>query len=259
MGLAPTKRASPPEDETEQQTNRTSLGDAASSIFESVPRKRRSDIPVRLGRQFMTASALSFESSVCSPEGENPGIIQELPSKKVAVCKRKRKSTPDVSIVKKTEANPSSFWSLRVRGRRGGFSSFAQQGKLDDATFEEFRAHIWSTFPEESRKSFSYLDSLWFNLYAEEKAPKQKVLNWIKKKDILSTKYVLVPIVLWSHWSLLILCNFNPSLQSKSPCMLLLDSLQQTDPTRLEPGSYWTYISFTRYQKLCILFAKSLF
>ncbi|PON45620.1 Ulp1 protease family, C-terminal catalytic domain containing protein [Parasponia andersonii] len=39
-----------------------------------------------------------------------------------------------------------------------------------------------------------------------------------------------------SHWSLLILCNFDESLESetRTPCMLLLDSLESTDPKRLE-------------------------
>ncbi|XWS51361.1 hypothetical protein CRYUN_Cryun12cG0170200 [Craigia yunnanensis] len=40
-----------------------------------------------------------------------------------------------------------------------------------------------------------------------------------------------------SHWSLLIFCHFGESLRSKTrtPCMLLLDSLQMANPRRLEP------------------------
>ncbi|KAK4419679.1 hypothetical protein Salat_2380800 [Sesamum alatum] len=66
---------------------------------------------------------------------------------------------------------------------------------------------------------------------------RQRVLTWIKKEKIFSKRYVFVPIVLWSHWSLLIFCHFGESLESKTrtPCMLLLDSLHTLDPLRLEP------------------------
>jgi hypothetical protein len=39
------------------------------------------------------------------------------------------------------------------------------------------------------------------------------------------------------HWSLLIFCHFGESLQSKTrtPCMLLLDSLEMGNPRRVEP------------------------
>ncbi|KAG7951983.1 hypothetical protein I3843_12G035000 [Carya illinoinensis] len=59
-----------------------------------------------------------------------------------------------------------------------------------------------------------------------------KVLTWIKRKHIFSKKYVFVPIICWSHWSLLIFCHFGESLQSKTrtPCMLLLDSLEMGNP-----------------------------
>ncbi|KAG6683872.1 hypothetical protein I3842_12G034200 [Carya illinoinensis] len=57
-------------------------------------------------------------------------------------------------------------------------------------------------------------------------------------KHIFSKKYVFVPIICWSHWSLLIFCHFGESLQSKTrtPCMLLLDSLEMGNPRRLEPN-----------------------
>jgi hypothetical protein len=40
-----------------------------------------------------------------------------------------------------------------------------------------------------------------------------------------------------SHWNLLILCHFGEMdrLRTRSPCMLLLDSLLDTEPKRLEP------------------------
>ena len=41
------------------------------------------------------------------------------------------------------------------------------------------------SFSEDKKTSFTYLDCLWF-----------EVLTWIQK-DIISKKYVLVPIVCW--------------------------------------------------------------
>ncbi|KAL6495483.1 hypothetical protein OROGR_030046 [Orobanche gracilis] len=111
-------------------------------------------------------------------------------------------------------------------------TDFQKWGKLDTGKFE-----FYLEFTEEKRNMFTYLDSLWFFVYS--KGPlKEKVLRWIKKKDIFSKKYVFVPIVQWGHWFLLILCNFGESTRSKnrSPCMLLLDSLKEANSVQLEPG-----------------------
>ncbi|XP_027117374.1 probable ubiquitin-like-specific protease 2A isoform X1 [Coffea arabica] len=130
---------------------------------------------------------------------------------------------------------------IRLRGRQRGTVDYSnlttKYRKLDSKTFERYLEDIWSRISEEQRNSFVYLDSLWFSLYMQSPF-KEKVLNWVKRKNIFSKKYIMVPIVMWSHWSLLILCNFGQSEQSQTitPCMLLLDSLQTTDPRRLEPG-----------------------
>ncbi|XVE54535.1 hypothetical protein DITRI_Ditri03aG0089500 [Diplodiscus trichospermus] len=111
-----------------------------------------------------------------------------------------------------------------------------QKKKLDSGAFEFCLLNLWSSFPEDKRTSFAYFDCQWFAWYREA-AYREKVLAWIKRKQIFSKKYVLVPIVCWSHWSLLIFCHFGENLQSKTrtPCMLLLDSLQMANPRRLEP------------------------
>ncbi|XP_021774559.1 probable ubiquitin-like-specific protease 2A [Chenopodium quinoa] len=95
---------------------------------------------------------------------------------------------------------------------------------------------VWKSLSEEKRMSFTYLDSLWFSLYREA-STRPKVLTWIKKKSIFSKDYVFVPVFCWSHWSLLIFVHFNDSSYSKTriPCMLLLDSLENAEPKRLEP------------------------
>lgn len=54
------------------------------------------------------------------------------------------------------------------------------------------------------------------------------------------------------HWSLLILCHFGESLESETstPCMLLLDSLEMTNPKRLEPDIR-KYVSSTSLNFSC--------
>ncbi|XP_011024082.1 PREDICTED: probable ubiquitin-like-specific protease 2A [Populus euphratica] len=108
--------------------------------------------------------------------------------------------------------------------------------KLDSRAFDCYFEHMWRNFSEDKRTFITYFDCLWFNLYTKASF-KGKVLTWIKKKQIFSKKYVLVPIVHWSHWSLLIFCHLGESLQSKlrTPCMLLLDSLEKAGPRCLEP------------------------
>ncbi|KAM1739700.1 hypothetical protein ACFX11_015377 [Malus domestica] len=115
--------------------------------------------------------------------------------------------------------------------------------KLDSGDFMRYFENLWNSFSEDKRTSFAYLDCLWFSLYLQQNIHKElkrdiktKVLKWIKNKCIFSKKYVIVPIVCWSHWNLLILCHFGESLQSETqrPCMLLLDSLQGADPGRYE-------------------------
>ncbi|XP_024027093.1 ubiquitin-like-specific protease 1D isoform X1 [Morus notabilis] len=108
--------------------------------------------------------------------------------------------------------------------------------ELLSSTFEMYFEFLWRGFSEDKGASCAYLDCLWFSLY-KKRDYKSKVLKWIKDKNIFSKKYVLVPIVIWSHWSFLIFCNFDESLESttRTPCMLLLDSLESADPRRLEP------------------------
>lgn len=126
----------------------------------------------------------------------------------------------------------------RQRSKRkiGTKNEISLQEKLNSGAFECYFQNLWRSFSEDKRTSFAYLDCLWFGLYRKP-SHKAKVLTWIQKKHIFSKKYVFVPIVCWSHWSLLIFCHFGESLQSetRTPCMLLLDSLEKANPRRLEP------------------------
>ncbi|XP_031403941.1 probable ubiquitin-like-specific protease 2A isoform X1 [Punica granatum] len=111
-----------------------------------------------------------------------------------------------------------------------------QSKKLSTSMFEHYLGIMQKNFSKDTKASFAFLDSLWFSVY-RQKSSKDKVLEWIKKKRILSKKYVVVPIVCWNHWNLLILCHLGESKESKTRtrCMLLLDSLHMAEPKRLEP------------------------
>ncbi|PIA34182.1 hypothetical protein AQUCO_03800040v1 [Aquilegia coerulea] len=109
--------------------------------------------------------------------------------------------------------------------------------KLNSDQFDIILENMWNDFSIEKKNLFKYLDCLWFDMYMTQET-KPKVLKWIKKENIFSKKYVFVPIVCWGHWRLLILCNFGEFIQSQTqcPCMLLLDSLNSSDPKTIEPN-----------------------
>ncbi|XP_026418502.1 probable ubiquitin-like-specific protease 2A [Papaver somniferum] len=112
-----------------------------------------------------------------------------------------------------------------------------KENQLDTNKFHSyFEDIVWSSFSAERKNSFAYMDCIWFSLYRKALS-KERVLAWVKSRHIFSKKYVFVPLVCWSHWSLLILCHFGESLESTTtkPCMLLLDSLEIADPRRFEP------------------------
>lgn len=107
--------------------------------------------------------------------------------------------------------------------------------KLDTEIFELYLEDLWKDIDEEKRSAYAYFDSLWFHMYTSGHN-KSNVLKWIKAKKVFSRQYVFVPIVIWGHWNLLVLCNFGETDYlgtDKGPRMLLLDSLKTTNPTRL--------------------------
>ncbi|XP_010515165.1 PREDICTED: probable ubiquitin-like-specific protease 2A isoform X1 [Camelina sativa] len=109
--------------------------------------------------------------------------------------------------------------------------------KLNSKAFVAYLEDVCRSFSDEKKNSFVYLDCLWFSMYkSENQNIRSSVFDSIKTKQIFSKKYVFLPIVYWSHWTLLIFCNFGEDLDSDNTCMLFLDSLQTTDSSqRLEP------------------------
>ncbi|KAL2510939.1 Cysteine proteinases superfamily protein [Abeliophyllum distichum] len=182
------------------------------------------------------------QNSGISPQGISKGCLCPATSTRARRQHRKRKNKHKVDS-SDSEVNSSDSEVIPSRGsrrlrksRRGLNMSNTIGGMLNSTIFVRHLEHLWSGFPEEKLKSFTYFEPLWFSWYAEE-CYREMVLRQIKEKDVFSKKYVLVPIVMWSHWSLLIFCHLGESLlqKTRTPCMLLLDSLHATGPTRLEP------------------------
>ncbi|CAD6257261.1 unnamed protein product [Miscanthus lutarioriparius] len=157
-------------------------------------------------------------------------------------CQSKRSRTSRTTTLK-TSGRPKnvlpSFYANLPQRRvsRHGTSrrNEANQDKLNTDIFELYMEDLWKHIDEDKKSAYAYLDSLWFNMYYHE-SNKPNVLKWIKSKRIFSRQYVFVPIVCFGHWSLLILCHFddaNCSDIKKGPRMIVLDSLNTTDPTRL--------------------------
>ncbi|KAI5673457.1 hypothetical protein M9H77_13821 [Catharanthus roseus] len=198
-----------------------------SSIFQNIPRSKRSK-----GRYLLKKMANVVDSDYVPHS--------RVPRKQIG-SKHARNSQKRITEKRKGKADLSDSETyaprLRVRGQKRALlhrsNSITQQGLFDTNIFQVYFENIWNGISVEKRNSFAYLDSLWFNMYTEGSG-NGKVLNWITKKDIFSKKYVLVPIVMWSHWSLLILCHFGEQSKSSSPCMVLLDSLQSANHN-LEP------------------------
>ncbi|KAL3649548.1 hypothetical protein CASFOL_005951 [Castilleja foliolosa] len=193
-----------------------------TDLFSSIP-----EIPRRVRSKRKTTPIDGHENHVVIKAKESQNrCYSKLPSK------REAESSDSEVICERSPCRVRKSTRQQNRPR-----SVEKWRKLDSGKFEFYMENMWRNLLGEKKNVFTYLDSLWFSLYS--KGPlKEKVLSWIKKKDIFSKKYVFVPIVQWGHWFLLILCNFGESSESetKSRCMLLLDSMKEANSMQLEPG-----------------------
>lgn len=193
------------------------------ALFSCIPRGSRSR--GRVARR-QTAELLH------TAEGDSGEEIVEERQSPCKCRKRKCKHKTDSSDLERIPARRS----CPARRSRGvGNTSSNLRGKINDALFQRCFLKIWEDSPEEKRNLCTYMECLWFSMYTNDHWRK-RVLTWIKKINIFSKEYVLVPIVLWSHWYLVIFCHLGESSESKTrnPCILLLNSLRELD-RGLEP------------------------
>ncbi|XP_021316611.1 LOW QUALITY PROTEIN: probable ubiquitin-like-specific protease 2B [Sorghum bicolor] len=170
-------------------------------------------------------------------------VLIDLDSDAEEECQSKRPRTRRTTTLKTSGRSknvlPSFYDNLpqsRVSSHATSRRNKTNQDKLNTDIFELYMEDLWKHIDEDKKSAYAYLDSLWFNMYYHgSNIP--NVLKWIKAKRIFSRQYVFVPIVCFGHWSLLVLCHFddaNCSDFKKGPRMIVLDSLNTTDPTRLQ-------------------------
>jgi len=165
-------------------------------------------------------------SSVSGPEKINPqdmptGLLIDVDDEREETCKSW------------SSGNRAEKKSVRLV-RRNQVSKLDKH--LDTNIIDKYMEQLWKNLPKAKQESCTFLDCLWFSMYLEE-ALSFNILKWTKAKSIFARQYVFIPIVHWSHWNLLILCHFGEDFgtQARTPCMLLLDSLKETNPNQLEP------------------------
>ncbi|KAG9144520.1 hypothetical protein Leryth_010743 [Lithospermum erythrorhizon] len=106
-------------------------------------------------------------------------------------------------------------------------SETQERGELSNFKFGHYMEIIWNELPEEKKKYSTCLDPSNFLLYGNE-ARKGDVVGWIKKRNVTSKRYVIIPSVEGNHWRLFIICHSEETVESSNriECLLLLDSLQ---------------------------------
>lgn len=111
-----------------------------------------------------------------------------------------------------------------------------EEEELSTKKFDEHQSAIWKIIPSNKIEGCVCFDPLWYNRYAMKKSDSiNRVMQWISNESVFEKRYVFVPLCQANHWNLVVLCNLGHDLNStRSPCILLLDSLQTTNPKMLE-------------------------
>ncbi|KAJ9568262.1 hypothetical protein OSB04_004228 [Centaurea solstitialis] len=183
----------------------------------------------------VTCMASSWNSAIKNPNGAAYRLRRNYLMHPIPYARTRSRKRVAEEIDNSQDSYRSCIVTRQTRGSRN--NGINQDGKLDSGEVYSYLEKLWLSLPEDKKSSFTHLDPIWYNLYTVD-SKREKVLSWIKKKDIFSRKYVVFPIVLWGHWSLLIFCHFGESLGSKlkTPCILLLDSLEKAEHSKqLEP------------------------
>ncbi|XP_048329583.2 uncharacterized protein LOC107418168 isoform X2 [Ziziphus jujuba] len=186
-----------------------------------ISRKNAEDGADALSKQDKKPNSRALISHKNAVDGANAVSKQDKKLDSQALVSHKN-ADYDADAVSKQDKKLSSRALVRHKDADNADEVSKRTSKLDSGIFECYLENLWRSFPEDQRTSCTYFDCLWFTLY--KKVPQRsKLLSWIKKKRIFSKKYVFVPIV----------CCLQS--ESRTTCMLLLDSLEGADPRRLEP------------------------
>ncbi|MQM06679.1 hypothetical protein Taro_039507, partial [Colocasia esculenta] len=80
-------------------------------------------------------------------------------------------------------------------------------------------------------KRFEIFDSLWFNFCRLTSDGVYRIKSNVQKISLLKKSYSLLPICIWNHWQLVVICNKG---DNDMPFLILFDSLHMGKPTRIE-------------------------
>ncbi|MQM18582.1 hypothetical protein Taro_051576, partial [Colocasia esculenta] len=78
---------------------------------------------------------------------------------------------------------------------------------------------------------FEIFDSLWFSFCRLTSDGVNRIKSIVQKNFLLEKSYSLLPICIWNHWQLVVMCNKGENDMS---FLMLLDSLHMGEPTRIE-------------------------
>ncbi|MQM21091.1 hypothetical protein Taro_054124, partial [Colocasia esculenta] len=102
---------------------------------------------------------------------------------------------------------------------------------LDTLIFQEHVEYLWGVIPSTLLKHFEIFDSLWFNFCRLISDGVNRIKSIVQKNSLLEKSYSLLPICIWNHWQLVVICNKRDNDMS---FLMLLDSLHMGEPTRIE-------------------------
>ncbi|MQM07680.1 hypothetical protein Taro_040521 [Colocasia esculenta] len=102
---------------------------------------------------------------------------------------------------------------------------------LDTLIFQEHVEYLWGVIPSTLLKHFEIFNSLWFNFCRLTSDGVNRIKSIVQKNSLLEKSYSLLPICIWNHWQLVVICNKGDNDMS---FLMLLDSLHMGEPTRIE-------------------------
>ncbi|MQL92250.1 hypothetical protein Taro_024880, partial [Colocasia esculenta] len=102
---------------------------------------------------------------------------------------------------------------------------------LDTLIFQEHVEYLWGVIPSTFLQRFEIFDSLWFNFCRLKSDGVNRIKSIVQKNSLLEKSYSLLPIRIWNHWQLVVICNKGDNDMS---FLMLLDSLHMGEPIRIE-------------------------
>ncbi|XP_042422653.1 uncharacterized protein LOC122010250 isoform X1 [Zingiber officinale] len=91
---------------------------------------------------------------------------------------------------------------------------------------------IWPNIPQDRKQLFNHVNSYVFSSYVMNEKRRKNLVRWFVKQNPFSTNYFVIPVCIWSHWNVVILCN----LGTEDGRIIILDSLIDIGlPSQQEP------------------------